>query len=35
MSKKLSFIKGIESIALKTNHRDPIVEEIINTLNDN
>lgn len=35
MSKKLSFIKGIQSIALKTNHRDPIVEEIINTLNDN
>ena len=35
MSKKLSFIQGIETIALKTNHRDPIVEEILQTLNDN
>jgi hypothetical protein len=27
--------KKLECIALKTNHRDPIVEEILQTLNDN
>jgi phosphate starvation-inducible protein PhoH len=35
MSKKLSFIQGISSISLKTNHRDLIVEEILQALNDN
>ena len=34
MSKKLSFIEGIETIILKTNHRDAIVEEILKTLSD-
>lgn len=34
MSKKLSFIEGVETISLKTNHRDPIVEEILKTLSD-
>lgn len=34
MSKKLSFLEGISTIILKTNHRDPIVEEILKVLND-
>jgi phosphate starvation-inducible PhoH-like protein len=34
LSKKLSFIDGISMISLKTNHRDPIVEEVLNALKD-
>jgi phosphate starvation-inducible PhoH-like protein len=34
LSKKLSFIEGISAISLKTNHRDPIVEEVLNALKD-
>jgi len=34
LSKKLSFIEGISVISLKTNHRDPIVEEILQVLKD-
>jgi phosphate starvation-inducible PhoH-like protein len=34
LSKKLSFIEGISMISLKTNHRDPIVEEVLNALKD-
>lgn len=34
LSKKLSFIKGISVISLKTNHRDPIVEDILQALKD-
>jgi len=34
LSKKLSFIQGISVISLKTNHRDPIVEDILQALKD-
>ena len=34
LSKKLSFIEGISVISLKTNHRDPIVEEVLQALKD-
>lgn len=34
ISKKLSFIEGISVISLKTNHRDPIVEEVLTALKD-
>lgn len=35
ISKRLETIQGISVISLKTNHRDPIVEEILTALNDN
>lgn len=35
ISKRLESIEGITVISLKTNHRDPIVEEILAALNDN
>jgi phosphate starvation-inducible PhoH-like protein len=34
VSKRLESIDGITVISLKTNHRDPIVEEILKTLSD-
>jgi phosphate starvation-inducible protein PhoH len=34
LSKKLSFIEGVSVIALKTNHRDPIVEDVLRVLSE-